>query len=160
MAGNLSEVAVIFVTGLFGFPAPLQPVQILWINFVTDGLPSLTLAFDSSSSALMCNKPRNRNEAMLGRRSLTSIVSAGILMSLINTFAYIYFYYSYSPQLAQTITFCLVVLTQMVYVLFLRRRQSFFSNKYLLYSVVTVIILQAAIIFIPQLRSIFKVGGY
>jgi Ca2+-transporting ATPase len=160
MAGNLSEVAVIFVTGLLGFPAPLQPVQILWINFVTDGLPALSLAFDSSSTSLMNNKPRDPKDAMLGKKNLSYILTAGISMSVVTTIAYIYFYNFYTPQLAQVITFCLVVLTQMFYVFFLRRHHSPFSNKYLLYSVVVVLLLQATIIFVPQLRSVFKIEGF
>ncbi len=159
MAGNLSEVAVIFITGLLGFPAPLQPVQILWINFVTDGLPAMSLALDSSSGSLMRNKPRSSSETLLGRKNAVSILVAGFIMSGITSTIYIVLTLQQSP-FAQAATFTAVVLVQMVYIFLLRKNHSLTSNKYLLYSVASVIVMQGIILAIPELRHLFKVEGF
>lgn len=154
MAGNLSEVLVIFVSGLLGFPPLLQPAQILWINFVTDGLPALTLAFDKSSTSLMNSRPRSQTDAIVGRKNLLRIAFFGVLIAITNLAIFI-FVRSFSPNLAQTIVFCSIVLTQIAYVMLLRRDQPLMSNKYFIYSVGLVVFMQGMIVLIPQLRELF-----
>jgi magnesium-transporting ATPase (P-type) len=61
----------------------------------------------------------------------------------------------YLPQLAQTIVFCTIVLTQIIFVMILRKDQPMYSNKYFIYSVILVLILQALIVTVPGLREAF-----
>lgn len=154
MAGNLSEVLVIFLSGLLGFPPLLQPAQILWINFVTDGLPALTLAFDKSSTSLMNSGPRSRTDAIVGRKNLTAIAVSGVVIALVNLGIFIAAR-AYFPGLAQTIVFCTIVITQIIFVMILRKDQPLLSNKYFIYSVIFVLLLQGLIVFIPGLRELF-----
>jgi Ca2+-transporting ATPase len=154
MAGNLSEVLVIFLSGLLGFPPILQPAQILWINFVTDGLPALTLAFDGSSTSLMNSGPRSQTDAIVGKKNLTAIGVSGVIIALVNLGIYVVAR-NYYPDLAQTIVFCTIVVTQIIFVMLLRKDQPFYSNKYFIYSVIFVLALQALIVFIPGLRELF-----
>ncbi len=154
MAGNLSEVLVIFLSGLLGFPPLLQPAQILWINFVTDGLPALTLAFDRSSTSMMTSRPRSQTDAIVGRKNLTAIAISGTTIALVNL-AIFMMAQQYLPQLAQTIVFCTIVLTQIIFVMILRKDQPMYSNKYFIYSVILVLILQALIVTVPGLREAF-----
>lgn len=154
MAGNLSEVLVIFLSGVLGFPPLLQPAQILWINFVTDGLPALTLAFDGSSTSLMNSRPTSQTDAIVGRKNLTSIVVSGTLIALVNLGIFIGVR-AYYPEIAQTVVFCTIVVTQVIYVMVLRRHQPLFANKYFLFSVLFVLSLQALIVVVPELRALF-----
>ena len=159
MAGNLSEVLVIFLSGLLGFPPLLQPAQILWINFVTDGLPALTLAFDKSSTSLMNSGPRSRTDAIVGRKNMTAIALSGVAIALINLGIFIVSRI-YFPGLAQTIVFCTIVVTQIIFVMILRKDQPLMSNKYFIYSVIFVLALQALIVFIPGLRELFHLESF
>jgi P-type Ca2+ transporter type 2C len=82
---NLSEILTIFVAILLGFPAPLLPLQILWVNLVTDTLPAMALISDPGEPDVMRRPPRNRVDALVtwrfGRRMLAegTLLSAGVL---------------------------------------------------------------------------------
>ena len=82
---NLSEILAIFVAILLGFPAPLLPLQILWVNLVTDILPAMALIRDPAEPDVMRRPPRGRQDALvtwrLGRRMLAegALLSAGVL---------------------------------------------------------------------------------
>jgi Ca2+-transporting ATPase len=82
---NLSEILAIFVAILLGFPAPLLPLQILWVNLVTDILPAMALIRDPAEPDVMRRPPRDRRDALvtwrLGRRMLaeSALLSAGVL---------------------------------------------------------------------------------
>jgi Ca2+-transporting ATPase len=154
MAGNLSEVLVIFLSGLLGFPPLLQPAQILWINFVTDGLPALTLAFDKSSTSLMSTGPRSRTDAIVGRKNLTAIALSGIAIAMVNLAIFIAARIYFSG-VAQTIVFCTIVITQIIFVMILRKDQPLLSNKYFIFSVIFVLLLQGLIVTMPGLRELF-----
>jgi Ca2+-transporting ATPase len=82
---NLSEILTIFVTILLGFPAPLRPLQILWVNLVTDILPAMALIRDPAEPDVMRRPPRDPQDALVtwrfGRRMLLegTLLSAGVL---------------------------------------------------------------------------------
>ena len=82
---NLSEILAIFVAILLGFPAPLLPLQILWVNLVTDILPAMALIRDPAEPDVMRRAPRRRQDALVtwrfGRRMLAegALLSAGVL---------------------------------------------------------------------------------
>jgi Ca2+-transporting ATPase len=82
---NLSEILTIFVAILLGFPAPLLPLQILWVNLVTDILPAMALIRDPAEPDVMRRPPRRRQDALVtwrfGQRMLAegALLSAGVL---------------------------------------------------------------------------------
>jgi Ca2+-transporting ATPase len=82
---NLSEILTIFVAILLGFPAPLRPLQILWVNLVTDILPAMALIRDPAEPDVMRRPPRDPQDALVtwrfGRRMLAegTLLSAGVL---------------------------------------------------------------------------------
>jgi P-type Ca2+ transporter type 2C len=88
---NLSEILTIFVAILLGFPAPLLPLQILWVNLVTDILPAMALISDPAEPDAMRRPPRNRQDALVtwrfGRRMLAegTLLSAGVLAAYLWT---------------------------------------------------------------------------
>jgi len=79
LAGNASELAVMFGAALIGLPLPLLPLHLLWINLVTDGLPALALVTDPVDPDAMKRPPRSPSEPMLGRAQWLRICATGLL---------------------------------------------------------------------------------
>jgi Ca2+-transporting ATPase len=162
---NASEVLVVLVTTLLALPLPLLPVQILWINLVTDGLPALALAVDPKDPNLMRRPPRRPQERVLERDGMFRIFGQGLLMTLITTLVFVYSLYSMDQDLeqARTLTFMVLVGVQLAHALNCRSdRESlftlgFWTNKPLVWAVAGVTALQVAIILHPWTRDIFKV---
>lgn len=158
MGGNLAEVLVIVGAALMGLPAPLTATQILWINFVTDGIPALSLAADNASSHIMKVKPRDPKKSILDLPTIKYVTFFAGIMTVIILGLYIYFYDTGHLAQARTITFSLMVGLQMIYIFIVRRYHSIWSNKFLLISVCTVLGLQVLIVTNPILRGLFGIN--
>jgi Ca2+-transporting ATPase len=85
---NISEILTIFLSILAGLPRPLLPVQILWVNLVTDGLPALALGVDPKQPGLMKRPPRNPKEGVLTSSMIRDIVWYGGFITLVTMGAY------------------------------------------------------------------------
>lgn len=157
LAGNLSEVLVIVLAALLGLPTPFLPVQILWINFVTDGLPALALVVDPSFKGIMTSKPQKHADSLLSFSNLSVIAVCGGLVTIGVFVAFWYGFNSANLSLARAYAFSAIVILQMVMVYAMRARQGMFSNKYLNLAVAMVLLIQALIMFYPPLQSIFKI---
>ncbi len=156
MTGNLSEALVIVVAAVAGLPTPLLPVQILWINFVTDGLPALSLAFDKPSYMVMFSPPRDKNKQILDGPTTRSILLSGSVIAAIVFAAFLIPFNFISLEYARSSTFTVMVIAQMVFIFLMRKHHSPWSNKVLLGSVGLVLLMQFLIITVPGLRTIFK----
>ncbi|MBI5229084.1 calcium-transporting P-type ATPase, PMR1-type [Candidatus Micrarchaeota archaeon] len=161
LACNIGELLTIFSAMLFYLPIPLVPIQILWMNLVTDSLPALALGVDPADKEVMKKKPRSQKEEMLGKEVLFSLFFAGLVMC-ISTLAVYLFYLHYDETKAVTTAFTTLILIQMFIALYSRSESKssietgFFSNKFLLFSVLSAVFLQAAVIYVPFLQQIFK----
>jgi Ca2+-transporting ATPase len=152
-----------------GMPLPLVPLQILWINLVTDGLPGLALAVEQGERGLMERPPFHPNESIFSRGLGWRIIWIGILMGLVSMFVG-YFYYDPTTSTAsaasgsvwQTMVFTTLTLAQMGNALAIRSNidsvftLGFFSNRMMILAVVTTFILQLALIYVPFLQKIFN----
>lgn len=85
---NLSEVIVIFAAMLIGWPLPLLPLQILWVNLVTDVFPALALAVEPSSPRIMQQRPRSPKQALLSRQFFILVIWQGAMLAAITLAAY------------------------------------------------------------------------
>lgn len=146
MTGNFSEILLISMASFLALPTPLLPTQILWINFVTDGLPALALGFDNPSSNIMRVPPRKVSN-ILDFGMIRYIVIGGSLIAFVCLLAF--------QIWGRSAAFSLMVVLQMMLPFIIRRHHSILSNKKLLGSVLLMLILQALILTVPQLRSIF-----
>jgi Ca2+-transporting ATPase len=88
LAGNAGELAVMLLAGLVGWPLPLLPIQLLWINLVTDGLPALALATDPIDPGVLDRPPRRMDAAVLDRRVLGRIAFAGWMSAAVTLVAF------------------------------------------------------------------------
>ncbi len=155
MTGNLAEVLLISLASFLALPAPLLPTQILWINFVSDGLPALALGFDSPSSRIMTIPPK-RKQSILTSSMVGYILTGGLSIGIICLGIFWYTNNKYGLQTARALTFTLMVVLQMILPFIIRRHHSIFSNKKLFLSVILMLILQVFILTIPFLRNIFS----
>ncbi|CUH94202.1 putative calcium-transporting ATPase [Propionispora sp. 2/2-37] len=160
---NLGEVLTMLIASLLGFPLPLLPVQILWVNLVTDGLPAMALGVDPHTEEIMNRPPRNPEESVFSRGLSRKIITRGLQIggSTVLIFALVY-YLQNNLQLARTMAFVTLVLSQMFHVFDCRsERLTAFEvglgkNKYLLLAVLCSIIMQVGVIYHPLLQSIFQ----
>lgn len=154
MTGNFSEILLISIASIFALPTPLLPTQILWINFVTDGLPALALGFDSPSSNIMRVPPKKEHN-ILNPAMIRYILIGGILIAVLCIIVFWVVNASFGLQSARAATFTVMVVLQMILPFAIRRHHSIFSNKKLLGSVLLMLIFQGLILTVPALRSIF-----
>jgi P-type Ca2+ transporter type 2C len=176
---NISEVLVVFVAMIVGFPLPLIPVQILWINLVTDGLPALALGVDPPEKDVMEHPPRVLGENILAPRKQVWLAWQGLLITAGALAAFILSNYVLGYDwnalvtsvrienlaMARTVLFTTMVLAQVFHSYNMRSEtRSFFSsapweNRYLLGSFAISIGLQMFVLYAPFMQKAFKTQG-
>ncbi len=162
LASNVGEILVMLFAMLLALPLPLVPVQILWVNLVTDGLPALALGLDKPEKNVMSRPPRNPKESIFSRGLGVKIISRGILIGLVTLIAFL-FAYSKEPnhlEYAQTIAFSTLVMAQLIHVFDCRSDRSVFArnpfgNLYLIGAVLSSILLLLVVVYYAPLQPIF-----
>ncbi len=109
LSANFGEVALVFGSLLMGFPLPLLPIQLLWVNLVTDSFPALALGVDPADPQIMKKKPRDPSESFFSRMKFFLIVST--VFSVLLTMGLFLFYYGMTGDLDKTRT---VVFTALI----------------------------------------------
>jgi Ca2+-transporting ATPase len=89
LSANAGEVLLVFIMAMIGLPIPLTPVEILWINLVTDGPPALALGFDPPPKGIMDRCPREPGSRMLDKGMAKMIIAGGILATFASSFVYL-----------------------------------------------------------------------
>jgi len=159
---NISEVATIFISILFKLPLPLIPVQILWMNLVTDGLPALALGVEAAEPDIMNRPPRNPKEGIISKRVMQDIFLGGIYLTVLSMFVYIFSLLEHdSIELSRTMVFFTICTGQIFHAFNSKSlRFSLFkvglkSNPKLLLANFVSFILLISVIYIPFLQNIF-----
>jgi Ca2+-transporting ATPase len=161
LTSNSAEVLVMLVGPLLGLPLPLLPLQILWINLVTDGLPALALGLEPAERDTMRRPPRRPDEGVFARGLGRHVLWVGTLMALISL-AVGYWYWRAEPAIWQTMVFTTLTFSQMGHVLAIRSgKDSLFtigplSNKALLAAVGLTFALQLAALYAPFFQEILE----
>jgi Ca2+-transporting ATPase len=162
---NVSEVLVMLFATLIGLPLPLLPIQILWMNLVTDGFPALALAVDPKSPDLMKQPPRRPEARLLDGGTLLAIGAQGVMLGAISLGAFAYSLYGLHQEVeqARTVAFTVMVIAQLVHAFNCRsERWSLFqvglwTNRPLLLAFLLSLGIQVAVLTIPAAAPIFKV---
>jgi Ca2+-transporting ATPase len=158
---NVAEVITLLSTMLAGFPLALIPIQILWLNLVTDGLNDVALATEQGHGDTLNKKPRNSKENFLSKDIIPFLLIMSVIMA-IATFLVFQFFLTDSIEKARTGAFTVMAFTQLFNVFNMRSLKlsafkiGFFSNKYINMSVITSIILLAGVIYLPFFQNIFQ----
>ncbi|RJQ53857.1 MAG: cation-translocating P-type ATPase [Desulfobacteraceae bacterium] len=157
---NSGEILVMLVAPFLGMPLPLLPLQILWINLVTDGLPALALSLEPGERNVMNRPPRHPNETVFSRGVGRHILWVGLVMGLVPLGAG-FFFWTNGRSEWQTIVFVTLTFSQLAHVLAIRsERDSLFtigilSNRPLFGAVVLTALLQLAVIYFPPVSGLF-----
>ncbi|MEB3292870.1 MAG: cation-translocating P-type ATPase [Synechococcales bacterium] len=175
LGSNIGEVLTIAATPLLGatlFPGmtgvPLSPLQILWMNLVTDGLPALALAVEPAEPNVMRRPPNDPKESIFSRGLGTYMIRIGCVLAVLTIIMMIWAFnhtrqsgYQGDPDSWKTMVFTTLCLAQMGHALAIRSNTQLtvqlnpFSNPFVLISVVVTSILQLMLIYVEPLRNFF-----
>lgn len=161
---NLSEILTMFVATIAGWPMPLFPLQILWLNLITDVFPALALAGEPAESGVMLRPPPTEARAKYPPASfIRQIISHGVLLAAVTLAAFAWSLNS-SGELprATTVAFLTLGLSQLFHVLNSRYesgstlRQGMFTNRAIWVAILLTIVLQLAAVYLPVLQTVLK----
>lgn len=160
---NLGEVLTMFLASLFYLPNPLTPIQILFVNLATDGLPAIALGVDPPDKDIMRQSPREKNEGIFARGLWEKIIVRGSLIGVCTLLSFMSGrYYGMDLATCRTITMCTLVMSQLLHVFECRSERhsifeiNIFSNIYLLGAVLVSMTMICCILYIPFLSRIFN----
>lgn len=164
---NIGEVLVMFLASLMGMPMPLLPIQLLWVNLITDGLPAMALGVEPPEPGIMQRPPRPKNEGIFERGLGWIICGRGIYIAVVTlatfTIGLIYCRLNgiVALDLPRTMALTTLVFAQLFYVFECRSELSspfalgFFSNPYLVAAVACSSLMHLSILYLPGLQSVF-----
>lgn len=154
LASNLAEIIIIFIGNLMNHNVML-PIQLLWINLITDTVPAITLGFEKAEKNIMIKKPRKSTEKFFTPFLITRIIVPAILKSIIILLLFIYFEFNYNHEIAMTISFICLSFIELLFAHVMRNDKKsileigILSNKPLVISTFITILIQSLIIFTP-----------
>ena len=158
---NSGEIWTIFLAPFLGLPIPLLPIQILWINLVTDGLPGLALAMEPAERNVMRRAPRARDESLFAGGLGVHALLVGLLMAGIALGCAAWYLARGLPQW-QTVTFTVLSFAQLGHVLAIRSEYTSLwalglnSNRALSGSVALMVLMQLAVVYLPAGNALFS----
>ena len=160
---NIGEVLTMFIGTLMGLPIPLLPIQILWVNLVTDGLPAIALGLDPAEKDIMMRPPRRAKESIFSHGLLNIILFRGVLIGISTLAVFVsVMYFTLDEETARTSAFVTLVITQLVHVFECKseRKNIFeiplFNNIALVLSVLCSMVMILGVVYIPIFQGVFK----
>lgn len=155
---NIAEILVIFLAGLAGYPAILAPLQILWLNLITDTFPALSLAFEPAEPDIMRRPPRDPGAAILSSRFAVRVLGFGALITISTLIAIAW---GIGNGDATTPAFMTIALAQIFHLANARGRgpltsRRILSNPYAIGAVALTIGLQFLAVYLPPLADVLR----
>ena len=171
LGSNIGEMLTIASVPLLGLTAlPLSPLQILWMNLVTDGVPALALAVEPGHSSIMRESPKNPQEGIFARGLGFYLIRVGLVLAIV-AISLMVWAYGYTPLHTndgtldgdrwKTMVFTMLCLSQMGHALAVRSLSRMtielnpFSNPFLLISIIVTSLLQLSLVYVEPLREFF-----
>jgi Ca2+-transporting ATPase len=158
---NVAEIAIIFIAALAGWTTPLTPIQLLWLNLLTDGAPALALATEKGDPDIMRQKPRPKSEPIINRLMVTRIAVMTVALTGVVLAAY-QIGLRTSIALAETMSFVTLALAELPIAYTSRSERyplfklGFFSNRWMQAAVGLSIVLTLAVLYIPFFNRPFN----
>lgn len=163
LACNLGEVLTMFLGMVMWLPIPLLPIQILWVNLVTDGLPAIALGLDPAENDIMMRKPRGAKDHIFSHGLLKLIVARGIFIGLSTLGVFVsIMYFVENVELARTGAFMTLVMTQLIHVFECKSETKnifeipIFNNIPLILAVLCSLVMILGVVYIPVFQTIFE----
>ena len=161
LTGNIAEILVVFLGMLFGVEIFL-PIQLLYINLITDSLPAIALAFEKESDDIMNRKVRKHTSSFFTQFLIAKMLSSALLKTVSILLIYIINLQLYNHETATTMAFLTLILQEMFYAISCRNiketilNNKFFENKHINISILILIIIQF-IVFMTPIKNIFNI---
>jgi len=161
---NLAEIAVIFLATLAGTPTPLTPIQLLWLNLLTDGAPALALGMEKGDPDIMDNPPRPAREPIINRDMRIGIIVQTVMKTAATLAAFAIGHHLQPDDgwaLARTMAFVTLSLSELTRAytarseLYALHKIGFFTNRFMQYAVAASLVLLLAVVYVPFLQEIF-----
>lgn len=162
---NIGEILVIFAAVVLGFPAPLLPIQLLWVNLVTDSLPAMALGVEKPDSDIMKRKPVPVSSGLFGGGLGLDIALEGMMIGSLSLLAFVIGNVCFGVHnviLGRTMAFAVLSLSQLVHAFNTRSEHSLFkvgflSNPQMILSFLICVVLQVSVIAFAPLSALFNV---
>jgi Ca2+-transporting ATPase len=160
MTSNSGEIWTLFLAPFLGLPIPLLPIQILWINLVTDGLPGLALSTEPAELGIMQRPPRALQESIFAHGMWQHIIWVGVLIAALSLGGQAWAYHTGSANW-QTVVFTVLTFSQLVHAMVIRSAreslfsQGIFSNPALMLTILLTVGMQLMVIYVPFLNTVF-----
>jgi Ca2+-transporting ATPase len=164
LSGNTAELAVMLVAALGGWPLPLLPLHLLWINVVTDGLPALALVIDPAEKDVLQRAPRHPGESMLGREQWRFIIATGLLQAAATMGVFVWALNARDLTEARNLAFSVLVFGELFRAFAARSTTRVFwevgafTNLWLLGVVLFSVLMQIGMHHIPVAQAMFQIG--
>ncbi|PSR20806.1 MAG: calcium-translocating P-type ATPase, SERCA-type [Sulfobacillus acidophilus] len=161
---NIGEVLVMFLAVFMGMPLPLLPIQILFVNLVTDGLPAMALGVDPPAPGVMDRRPRSPKEGIFARGLGSKIAFRGLLIgvSTLVVFALSLGPWGLGLREARSMALATLILSQLFHVFDARTEERSFlevgllSNPWVVMAVLSSVAMLVSVLYIPWLSQLFK----
>lgn len=164
---NIGEILLVFVSILIGWEVPLVPIQLLWLNLVTDSFPAMALGVENAEPGIMNQPPRDTKEPILDKSMMGGIVFQAMAIAFASLLSYFWAarMYGIGNGLVhvRTVVFTTLITAELLrafssrsqtYTLF---KIGFFSNMRMIQAVLVSFVLTVAVIYVPVLNEIFDV---
>jgi Ca2+-transporting ATPase len=161
ITGNTGKVLTVVLAPLLGLPIPLLPIQILWLNLVTDGLPGLAFASETAEENILKRPPRKPTESIFAGGMVIHILWVGLLMAAVALGIQSWAIHVGNEKW-MTMVFTILSISQMGQAMAVRSerqslfKQGIFGNKQLVGAVLLTLGLQMAVIYVPFMQDIFS----
>ncbi len=161
---NIGELLIILLSMLAGLPLPLRPIQLLWLNLVTDGAPALALGLEKAEPDIMQRPPRPAKEPVINREMLVGVAVQAVVMTAAMLGAFLYGLHRYPENLAgaQTVAFTAIIMSELLRAFPVRSerlsifRIGVFSNRWMLLAAGSSFLLLLAVVYVPFFDPIFS----
>ncbi len=163
---NIGEILAVFAASLLGFEAPLIPIQLLWVNLVTDSLPAMALGTEKTEKDIMHRAPVQPSKGFFSDGMWIDITLEGMLIGTVTILAYLIGCFSFGAHssliLGRTMAFCTISFCEIAHAVNMRSslplyKAGFFSNKAMTWAVIVCCAVQASVIVIKPLANVFGV---
>ncbi len=163
---NIGEILAVFSASLLGFDAPLIPIQLLWVNLVTDSLPAMALGTEKAEKTIMNREPIPTDKGFFSDGLWMDITLEGLLIGTITVLSYLIGLFAFGNQssliLGRTMAFCTLSFCEIAHAVNTRSslplyKAGFFSNKTMTLAVIVCTAIQASVVVFKPLADIFGV---
>ena len=162
---NIAEVAIVFLSILFGLPSPLTPIRLLWLNLVTDAFPALALGVEPAEADIMERNPRDPHDSILAGETGKGIIFQSIAITISVLAAYIIglkYIFPNNIEGAHTMVFATLITSELLRAFSVRSEKytlkelGWFSNKNLVKANLLSFALLLLVMYVPPLRILFE----